>query len=199
MQSRLANFCVYSVCVCICVYTAWVGKRLGHSGCGRNREGVWRKRRNCCLSTTTSTALATGRNTTSSRQFHTLTHINRENIMTELTVIGCVLTSSCKMSYHSKDDKESFGLNPDWWLWFYCIGMKTMKGIIGVKPFICVGLDYGSNTSTLLLWLPQICTTFWLKTERLATCKQWLILLNQIKRNVTHQNPVRTLSSRATK
>lgn len=43
----------------------------------------------------------------------TLTHINRENIMTELTVIGCVLTSSCKMSCHSKDDKESFGLNPD--------------------------------------------------------------------------------------
>lgn len=43
----------------------------------------------------------------------TLSHINRENIMTELTVIGCVLTSSCKMSCHSKDDKEGFGLSPD--------------------------------------------------------------------------------------
>lgn len=59
-------------------------------------------------------------------------------MMTELTIIGCVLTSSCKMSCHSKDDKEGFGLNPD-----------RLRFLL--KPFIGVGLDCGSNIATFLL------------------------------------------------
>ncbi|KAI9539112.1 hypothetical protein NQZ68_009189 [Dissostichus eleginoides] len=37
-----------------------VGNGLDHSGCGRNREGVRRKRRYSCLSAIKSTALTTG-------------------------------------------------------------------------------------------------------------------------------------------